>query len=175
MMRIGTFCSKFTCLTFTAINLDLPPYLQDLDWCSNSNSALRGIIEPMIDGIALPGEWDGAAKYDAAVDGGDFDIENFYLAMIQAIYSHNSVTADELAAISRSSQYDEPDLAIYFMQPNAVNFNEVETTPHTTARFLDSQPNTWLLLISTPLEKTAEPSGIYLKPEASQAIMSSGF
>ena len=39
----------------------------------------------------------------------------------------DSVTADELDAISRNSQYDEPDLAIYFMQPNAVNFNEVET------------------------------------------------
>ena len=39
----------------------------------------------------------------------------------------DSVTADELDAISRNSQFDEPDLAIYFMQPNAVNFNEVET------------------------------------------------
>ena len=32
----------------------------------------------MIDGIALPGEWDGAARYDAPVSGGTFDIESFH-------------------------------------------------------------------------------------------------
>ena len=65
---------------YRAINLDLPPYLQDL-WTGAATPIVPygGIIEPMIDGIALPGEWDGAAKYDAAVDGGDFDIENFYV------------------------------------------------------------------------------------------------
>ena len=115
---------------YRAINLDLPPYLQDL-WTGAATPVVPygGIIEPMIDGIALPGEWDGAAKYDASVDGGDFDIENFYVGYDSSnIFMRiDSVTADELDAISRNSQYDEPDLAIYFMQPNAVNFNEVET------------------------------------------------
>ena len=115
---------------YRAINLDLPPYLQDL-WTGAATPIVPygGIIEPMIDGIALPGEWDGAAKYDASVDGGDFDIENFYVGYDSSnIFMRiDSVTADELATITRNSQYDEPDLAIYFMQPNAVNFNEVET------------------------------------------------
>ena len=115
---------------YRAINLDLPPYLQDL-WTGAATPVVPygGIIEPMIDGIALPGEWDGAAKYDASVDGGDFDIDNFYVGYDSSnIFMRiDSVTADELDAISRNSQFDEPDLAIYFMQPNAVNFNEVET------------------------------------------------
>ena len=50
-----------------------------------------GIIEPMIDGIALPGEWDGAAKYDASVDGSDFDIENFYVGYDSTISSCESI------------------------------------------------------------------------------------
>ena len=115
---------------YRAINLDLPPYLQDL-WTGAATPVVPygGIIEPMIDGIALPGEWDGAAKYEASVDGGDFNIENFYVGYDSSnvFMRIDSVTADELANISRNSQYDEPDLAIYFMQPNAVNFNEVET------------------------------------------------
>ena len=82
----------------------------------------------------------GRCCHNAAVDGGDFDIENFYVGYDSSnIFMHiDSVTADELAAISRSSQYDEPDLAIYFMQPNAVNFNEVETNFH-----LLRQSDTW--------------------------------
>ena len=65
---------------YRAVNLDLPPYLLDL-W---TNPALpeipySGIIEPMIDGIALPGEWDGAAIYDAGTDDELLDIESFHL------------------------------------------------------------------------------------------------
>ena len=115
---------------YRAVNLDLPPYLQDL-WTGAATPVIPygGIIEPMIDGIALPGEWDGAAKYDASLDGGDFDIDEFYVGYDSSniFLRIDSVTADDLENISRNSQYDEPDLAIYFMQPNAINFNEVET------------------------------------------------
>ena len=115
---------------YRAINIELPPYLQDL-WTGAATPIVPygGIIEPMIDGVALPGEWDGAAKYSASVDGGDFDIDNFYVGYDSSnIFMRiDSVSADNLADLSRDSEFDEPDLAIYFMQPNAVNFNEVET------------------------------------------------
>ena len=88
MTRTGMFCSRFTYPTFTAINLDLPPYLQDL-WTGAATPVVPygGIIEPMIDGIALPGEWDGAAKYDASVDGAILISRTSMLVMIQATSS----------------------------------------------------------------------------------------
>ncbi|CAI8245825.1 MAG: Uncharacterised protein [Methanobacteriota archaeon] len=115
---------------YRAINLDLPPYLQDL-WtgAATPETAYGGIIEPMVDGIALPGEWDDAAKYDAPIDGGDFNIDEFYIG-----YDSSNVflridadTPTEFNENNRDSINDSPDLAIYFMQPNAINFNEVET------------------------------------------------
>lgn len=114
---------------YRAINLELPPYLQDL-WTNPAvpETPYDGIIEPMIDGIALPGEWDGAARYDAAaVDGGALDIESFHLG-----YDASNVYVRVDMALSGSEWQSSdmiraPDLSIYFMQPNAINFNEVQT------------------------------------------------
>ena len=39
----------------------------------------------------------------------------------------DATTADELESAEGDGEYGSPDLAIYFMQPNAVNFNEAET------------------------------------------------
>jgi alpha-amylase/alpha-mannosidase (GH57 family) len=118
---------------YRAIGLELPPYLQDL-WTNPAVPELpySGIIEPMIDGIALPGEWDGAAKYDASsVSGGTLDIESFYLGFDASnIYVRVDLDATpeffEVADLTWA-----PDLSIYFMQPNAVNFNEVQTNYRT--------------------------------------------
>jgi hypothetical protein len=81
----------------------------------------------MIDGIALPGEWDGSAQYNAPVSGDTFDIEQFYIGYdaSNVFVRIDADTPDDLE--NQSSNGDEPDLAIYFMQPNAVNFNEAET------------------------------------------------
>jgi len=113
---------------YRAINIDLPPYLQDL-W---SNPALPdtpygGVIEPMIDGIALPGEWDGAAMYDAGIDEELLDIESFHLGYDASnVYVRVDLGSmpDDWESLDLASS---PDLSIYFMQPNAINFNEVET------------------------------------------------
>ena len=113
---------------YRAVNLELPPYLQDL-WTNPAvpTAAATGIIEPMIDGIALPGEWDGSAQYNAPVSGDTFDIEQFYIGYdaSNVFVRIDADTPDDLE--NQSSNGDEPDLAIYFMQPNAVNFNEAET------------------------------------------------
>ena len=117
---------------YRAINIDLPPYLQDL-WSNPAlpNAPYGGVIEPMIDGIALPGEWDGAAMYDAGVDDGLLDIESFHLG-----YDASNVYV-RVDLGSMPSDWDDmaltssPDLSIYFMQPNAINFNEVETNYRT--------------------------------------------
>ncbi|RPG76932.1 MAG: hypothetical protein CBC77_006165, partial [Euryarchaeota archaeon TMED117] len=113
---------------YRAVNLELPPYLQDL-WTNPAipTTPASGIIEPMIDGVALPGEWDGSAQYDAPVSGGTFDIDQFFIG-----YDSSNVfvriDADTPTDFeTQSSNGDAPDLAIYFMQPNAVNFNEAET------------------------------------------------
>lgn len=113
---------------YRAVNLELPPYLQDL-WTNPAipTAAATGIIEPMIDGIALPGEWDGSAQYDAPVSGDTFDIEQFYIGY-DASNVFVRIDADTPADLeNQSSNGEDPDLAIYFMQPNAVNFNEAET------------------------------------------------
>ena len=114
---------------YRAIGLELPPYLQDL-WTNPAVPALpaTGIIEPMIDGIALPGEWDGAAKYDASsVDGGTLDIDSFYLGY-DASNVYVRVDMESTPDFFEVVDMDwAPDLSIYFMQPNAINFNEVET------------------------------------------------
>ena len=117
---------------YRAINIDLPPYLQDL-W---SNPALPdtpygGVIEPMIDGIALPGEWDGAAMYDAGFDEELLDIESFHLGYDASnVYVRVDLGSmpDDWSTMDLDSS---PDLSIYFMQPNAINFNEVETNYRT--------------------------------------------
>ena len=114
---------------YRAIGLELPPYLQDL-WTNPAVPEIpySGTIEPMIDGIALPGEWDGAAKYDAStVDGGTMDIVSFHLGYdASSVYVRVDLATSphffEVADLSWG-----PDLSIYFMQPNAINFNEVET------------------------------------------------
>ena len=115
---------------YRAINLDLPPYLQDL-WTNPAvpAPAASAIIEPMIDGIALPGEWDGAARYDAPVSGGTFDIESFHFGYdaSNVFLRVDAPTLDDLDNATGLASYDSPDLAVYFMQPNAVNFNEAET------------------------------------------------
>ena len=107
---------------YRAVDLELPPYLQEL-W---TNPALPiepygNTIEPMIDGIALPGEWDGAALYDAPVDGGELDITSFHLG-----YDSNNVYV-RIDTEDAPSLTGEKAIEIYFMQPNAVNFNEAET------------------------------------------------
>ncbi|MBI31807.1 MAG: hypothetical protein CMB72_04365 [Euryarchaeota archaeon] len=113
---------------YRAINLDLPPYLQDL-WTNPAlpDEPASAIIEPMIDGIALPGEWDGAAIYSAdSVDGGDLDIDSFHLGYDASnVYVRIDMNGPDI--IESLNQPRDADLAIYFMQPNAQNFNEVQT------------------------------------------------
>ncbi|MCH2637134.1 MAG: hypothetical protein MKZ56_02040 [Candidatus Thalassarchaeum sp.] len=117
---------------YRAVNLDLPPYLLDL-WTNPAlpETPYGGVIEPMIDGIALPGEWDGAAMYDAQVDDELLDIESFHLGFDA---SNVYVRVDLGSTPSDWETMDlisMPDLSIYFMQPNAINFNEVETNYRT--------------------------------------------
>ena len=113
---------------YRAVNLDLPPYLQDL-WTNPAipSPAASSIIEPMVDGVALPGEWDGAARYDAPVEGAPFNIEEFYVGYdaSNVFVRVDATTISELENMSLDGK--SPDLALYFMQPNAVNFNEAET------------------------------------------------
>ena len=114
---------------YRAVDLDLPPYLLDL-WTNPATPEVsaNAIIEPMIDGIALAGEWDGAAIYDASsIDGGDLDISKFYLG-----YDSSNVHIRVDLANATPAEIDtwddkNVDLSIYFMQSNAINFNEVET------------------------------------------------
>ena len=114
---------------YRPLGLDLPPYLQDL-WTNPSTPSIPygGIIEPLIDGVALPGEWDGAARYDAdSIDGGSMDIDAFYLGYDASnVYVRVDLATNGSDWESLDLDY-LPDLAIYFMQPNAINFNEVET------------------------------------------------
>ena len=61
--------------------------------------------------------------------GGDFDIESFYFGYdaSNVFIRVDASTTEELANASDEGAFNSPDLAIYFMQPNAVNFNEAET------------------------------------------------
>ena len=113
---------------YRAVNLDLPPYLLDL-WTNPAlpETPYGGVIEPMIDGIALPGEWDGAAMYDAGIDDELLDIESFHLGYDASnVYVRVDLgsTPEEWETLDLTAS---PDVSIYFMQPNAINFNEVET------------------------------------------------
>ncbi len=107
---------------YRAIDLELPPYLQDL-WTNPTipDAPYGGTIEPMIDGKALPGEWDGAARYDAStVTGTGIDIDSFHVG-----YDSNNVYVR--VDLNDDGSVDDKAVEIYFMQPNAVNFNEAET------------------------------------------------
>ncbi|HIL64862.1 MAG TPA: hypothetical protein EYG33_01720, partial [Candidatus Poseidoniales archaeon] len=106
---------------YRAIGLELPPYLQDL-WTNPAipDPTYSGTLTPMIDGLALAGEWDGSAKYDASdSDGQPFDINSFRIG-----YDSNNVYVQ---VNTSDFSIDGKALEIYFMQPNAVNFNEAET------------------------------------------------
>ena len=107
---------------YRAIDIELPPYLQDL-WTNPSipDLAYGGTIEPMIDGVALPGEWDGAARYDAnSVTGTGMDIASFHVG-----YDSDNVYVR--VDVNDDGSVSDKAVEIYFMQPNAVNFNEAET------------------------------------------------
>ena len=84
------------------------------------------MIEPSIDGTALPGEWDGAARYDAnTVTGSGMDIESFHVG-----YDSNNVYVR--VDVDDDGTVTDKAIEIYFMQPNAVNFNEAETNFRTS-------------------------------------------
>ena len=113
---------------YRAINLDLPPYLQDL-WTGPASpiSPYDGTIEPMIDGISLPGEWDGAAMYDAtSSEDSELDIESFHLGY-DASSVYVRIDLGSSPANWNEDELNSADVSIYFMQPNAINFNEVQT------------------------------------------------
>ena len=114
---------------YRAIGLELPPYLQDL-WTNPAmpDSPISGVIEPMIDGIALPGEWDGAAMYDAGNNEEILlDIESFHLGYDASNVYVRIDTGSTPTDWEVMDLIAAPDVSIYFMQPNAINFNEVET------------------------------------------------
>ena len=115
---------------YRAVGLDLPPYLLDL-WtaAASPSTPYGGVIEPMIDGIALPGEWDNAARYDASsITGANkLDIESFHLGFDASNVYVRVDLPDSVNGWQALDSSWSPDLSLYFMQPNAVNFNEVET------------------------------------------------
>ena len=117
---------------YRAIDLDLPIYLQDI-WTSPAIPDLQdsSVIEPSIDGTALPGEWDGAAKFSFQDD--DNEISELWVGYdTQSVFVRiDTVNSPmELAETYNSNpSISNPslDLALYFMEPNAINFNEVNT------------------------------------------------
>ena len=115
---------------YRAIELELPPYLQDL-WTSAALPTVpySGIVEPLIDGVALAGEWDGAAKYSAPNNGDVLDITSFHFGY-DASNVYLRVDMSEINNLINTTG-QTPDLSVYFMQPNAINFNEVETNYRT--------------------------------------------
>ena len=117
---------------YRAIDLDLPIYLQDI-WTSPAIPDLQdsSVIEPSIDGTALPGEWDGASKFSFQDDGNEiseiwvgYDTQSVFVRIdtetspMELSESYNS---------NPSASNPSVDLALYFMEPNAINFNEVNT------------------------------------------------
>ena len=114
---------------YKAVGLDLPPYLLDL-WTNPApfDTPYGGVMQPMIDGLALPGEWDDAARYDASnMNGVPMDITSFHVGYDSSNLHLRVDMPDALPEELLSWESGEPDLSIYFMQSNAINFNEVET------------------------------------------------
>ena len=118
---------------YKSIDLDLPVYLQDI-WTSPAIPDLpdTSVIEPSIDGIALPGEWDGASKF--TFDGDEeSQINEMWVGYdTQSVFVRIDTNESPESLMSKynsnpSSSSPGIDLALYFMEPNAINFNEVNT------------------------------------------------
>ena len=118
---------------YKSVDLELPVYLQDI-WTSPAipNQPDSSVIEPSIDGIALPGEWDGAARYvfDDKPEANiremwvGYDTQNIFLRV-----DTNESPENLISKFNSNPTEANPsvDLALYFMEPNAINFNEVNT------------------------------------------------
>ena len=164
---------------YRAINLDLPPYLQDL-WTNPAvaDPAATSIVEPMIDGVALPGEWDGAARYDAPVSGGEFDIESFYFGYdaSNVFFRVDATTADELESAEGDGEYGSliwPSTSCNPTPSTSTRPRRI-SVPITAIRFSVSRPSTWWRLTLIRSVKTDERSGTCSAPKERLATRNAG-
>ena len=114
---------------YRAINIDLPHICKTWSNPVLPDTPYGGVIEQIFLKL-LPGEWD-CAMQDVGVDGVLLDIESFHLGYDASnVYVRVDLGSmpDDWSTMDLDSS---PDLSIYFMQPNAINFNEVETNYRT--------------------------------------------
>ena len=138
---------------YRAVDLDLPVYLQDI-WTSPAIPDIQdsSVIEPSIDGTALPGEWDGAARFSFSDN--DNQIKDLWVGYdTQSVFVRidtltSPLELSESYNSNPTSSNPSVDLALYFMEPNAINFNEVNTNFRT---YYDDTvlgfPAKWMLAI----------------------------
>ena len=141
-----------------------------------ADPAASGIIEPMIDGVAL--RVNGTVLRGMVHVWGDFDIESFHFGYdaSNVFFRADATTLDGLADIDAKAEYTSPDLAIYFMQPNAVNFNKLKRTrTYYGNQILGFPSSTWWPLILTRFGKTGEPNGTCSVHKARLETKSAGF
>ena len=101
------------------------------------------VIEPSIDGIALPGEWDGAAKFSFYEDNKGEISELWVGYDTQSVFVRidtltSPLDLSEYYSSNPSQSNPSDDLALYLMAPNAINYNAKASPDCDTEDCIDS-------------------------------------
>lgn len=110
---------------YDAVGAELPPYLKTL-WLPPQmpDTAGSGRIEPIIDGTALPGEWDGADVYLDDEDPGvesDLDIRAVYVGFDASnLFARIDMQSSNLSALVGD---EDADISLYIGAADATDMN----------------------------------------------------
>ena len=114
---------------YTSLGEEFPPYLKNL-WLPPEEPTRKAtdVIDPGIDGYAIPGEWEGAYAFsdvdDAAVPD-EWDIEGLEVGYSSRnLYLKLNMARDDLRYLWKN---EEVDLALYLGAPNARDMNIFST------------------------------------------------
>lgn len=114
---------------YTSLDAELPPYLKNL-WLPPEVPVEKAydVIDPGVDGYAIPGEWDGAYHFS---DGDAAEVEEGWnISSVRVGYSSRDlfVRVDMAGDTVRRMRNDGAvDLALYVGAPNARDMNVYST------------------------------------------------
>ena len=114
---------------YTSLGEDLPPYLKNL-WLPPEEPVRRAtdVIDPGIDGHAIPGEWDGAYAFEDGDDApvaGQWDIEGVEVGYSSRnLYVKIDMAQEDLHYLAEGG---DAEIALYVGAPNARDMNIFST------------------------------------------------
>lgn len=111
---------------YQSLDLPLPPDLEALTYeVSVPSPEASGMVQPLIDGLAFPGEWDAAAVHATPANGGSVDVSSIVVGH-DTTGVHLRIDVDDPSVLMAGNVGEgTPHLQLYAMEPNAIDTNVV--------------------------------------------------